>query len=93
MTNMASAYRSRPFADAVATTGLRHIQTRPYMPRTNDKAERFILSSLTFPLLCGAAVAVLPWTNQYNYSRPHSPSAVLHPISRIATDSLLGHDS
>jgi transposase InsO family protein len=93
MSNNGSAYRSRRFADAVATTGLRHIRPRPYMPRTNGKAERFILSSLSFPLLCRAGAAMLPWSNQYNHSRPHSSSAVVHPISRIARDSLLGHDS
>jgi transposase InsO family protein len=46
MTDNGSAYRSRHFADAVATTGPRHIRTRPYTPRTNGKAERFMQSSL-----------------------------------------------
>jgi transposase InsO family protein len=46
MSDNGSAYRSRQFAEAIATAGLRHIRTRPYTPRTNGKAERFIQSSL-----------------------------------------------
>src|SRR5688500_16890726 len=46
MTSNGSAYRSRHFADAVATTGLRHIRTRLHTPHTNGKAERFIQASL-----------------------------------------------
>ena len=33
---------STEFAKACRTPGLRHIRTRPYTPRTNGKAERFI---------------------------------------------------
>jgi transposase InsO family protein len=95
MTDNSSAYRSRHFADAVATAGLRHIRTRPYTPRTNGKAER--LREWTYARLFHSsaerAPPMLPWSNQYNHSRPHSPSAVNHPISRIARDNLLGHDS
>jgi transposase InsO family protein len=36
------AYVSKAFAKACRTLGLRHIRTRPYTPRTNGKAERFI---------------------------------------------------
>jgi len=36
------AYVSQAFAKACRTLGLRHIRTRPYTPRTNGKAERFI---------------------------------------------------
>jgi transposase InsO family protein len=46
MTSNGSAYRSRHFADAVVTTGLRHIRTRLHTPHTNGKAEHFIQSSL-----------------------------------------------
>lgn len=46
MTDIGSAYRSRDFADLIKTVGLRHLRTRPYTPRTNGKAERFIQSSL-----------------------------------------------
>ena len=46
MTDNGSAYRSREFAVAIGAAGLKHIRTRPYTPRTNGKAERFIQSSL-----------------------------------------------
>lgn len=46
MTDNGSAYRSRDFARTIAANSLRHIRTRPYTPRTNGKAERFIQSNL-----------------------------------------------
>src|SRR5712691_675331 len=46
MTDNGSAYRSHDFRAACAGAGLRHIRTRPYTPRTNGKAERFIQTSL-----------------------------------------------
>jgi transposase InsO family protein len=42
MSDNGPAYISRAFAKACRTLGLRHIRTRPYTPRTNGKAERFI---------------------------------------------------
>ena len=46
MTDNGSAYRSRVFALALQQAGIRHVRTRPYTPRTNGKAERFIQTSL-----------------------------------------------
>jgi transposase InsO family protein len=46
MTDNGSAYISRAFRGALAAQGVRHIRTRPYTPRTNGKAERFIQTSL-----------------------------------------------
>jgi hypothetical protein len=42
MTDNGSCYRSRAFRNACRELGLRHIRTRPYTPKTNGKAERFI---------------------------------------------------
>ena len=42
MTDNGSGYRSKDFAKLVRSVGARHIRTRPYTPRTNGKAERFI---------------------------------------------------
>lgn len=47
MTDNGSCYTSRAFAAACRTLGLRHIRTRPYSPKTNGKAERFIQTALT----------------------------------------------
>ena len=46
MTDNGSSYRSHDFKHLCAAAGLRHIRTRPYTPRTNGKAERFIQTSL-----------------------------------------------
>jgi len=46
MTDNGSCYRSRAFASACQRLKLKHIRTRPYTPRTNGKAERFIQTSL-----------------------------------------------
>ena len=42
MTDNGSCYRSHAHAAACRELGLRHLRTRPYRPRTNGKAERFI---------------------------------------------------
>ena len=46
MTDNGSGYRSSLHALACRTLGLRHLRTRPYRPRTNGKAERFIRTML-----------------------------------------------
>ena len=42
MTDNGSCYRSKMFRAACKRLGLRQIFTRPYTPKTNGKAERFI---------------------------------------------------
>ena len=100
MTDNGSAYRSHDFAAAITAAGLRHIRTRPYTPRTNGKAERFIQSSLrewayahTFQTSAERGAAMLPWIASYNHSRPHSALGGKPPISQIARNNLLGNDS
>ncbi len=46
LTDNGSGYVSRAFRDACARLGLDHRRTRPYTPRTNGKAERFIQTLL-----------------------------------------------
>ncbi|MBA2682884.1 MAG: IS481 family transposase [Gemmatimonadaceae bacterium] len=46
MTDNAFCYVRRQYAEAMTTLGLRHLRTRPYTPRTNGKAERFIQTAL-----------------------------------------------
>ena len=46
MTDNGSAYRSTAHALACRALGIRHLRTRPYRPRTNGKAERFIRTML-----------------------------------------------
>lgn len=98
MTDNGSAYRSKLFAKALAEAGARHVRTRPYTPRTNGKAERFIQTSLrewayARPYRSSAerAQAIEPWTRTYNLHRPHSGIAGLTPWQRV--NNLLGNDT
>ena len=100
MTDNGSAYRSRDFRTAIDEAGLRHIRTRPYTPRTNGKAERFIQSSLrewayaqTFTSSDERKHAMQHWIHRYNHTRPHCALRGKPPISRIARDNVLGNDS
>jgi transposase InsO family protein len=97
MTDNGSAYRSRLFAGALAQAQARHVRTRPYTPRTNGKAERFIQTSLrewayAKPYACSEerTSAIRPWTDAYNLSRPHAGIGGLTPWQRVT--NLLGND-
>ncbi len=46
MTDNAFCYTQRTYAAAVQRLDLRHLRPRPYTPRTNGKAERFIQTAL-----------------------------------------------
>ena len=46
LTDNGSAYRSKAFAAVCSELGIKHRFTRPYTPRTNGKAERFIQTAL-----------------------------------------------
>ena len=46
MTDNGSCYKSFAFRDACRELGLKHIRTKPYTPKTNGKAERFIQTAL-----------------------------------------------
>ncbi|MFG1424488.1 integrase core domain-containing protein, partial [Roseixanthobacter liquoris] len=97
MTDNGSAYRSRLFADALRDAGARHVRTRPYTPRTNGKAERFIQTSLRewayARPYCSSrerAAAAHTWADTYNLSRPHTALGGLPPWKRL--NNLLGND-
>lgn len=98
MTDNGSAYRSKLFAKALQAAGARHVRTRPYTPRTNGKAERFIQTSLREwaygrPYACSEdrSNAIKPWTHAYNLTRPHSGIGGLTPWQRV--NNLLGNDT
>ena len=93
MSDNGSPYRSRLFAHALEGLGIRHIFTRPYRPRTNGKAERFVRTMLNeWAYLVGYTrsfhrTALLPkWLHWYNHHRPHSALGGLSPFSRIGTN-------
>lgn len=93
MTDNGSCYKSHAFRAACAELGLRHIRTKPYTPKTNGKAERFIQTALREWAYARAyqtsndRAADLPvWTHLYNWHRPHSALKSKPPISRLALD-------
>jgi len=90
MTDNGSCYRSRAFAKACKKLGLKHIRTKPYTPKTNGKAERFIQTSLREWAYARAyensmqRAAELPrWLHRYNWHRPHGSIGSKPPISRL----------
>lgn len=73
-----------------ADTELRHIRTRPYTPRTNGKAERFIQTALREWAYAASyansdeRASELPrWLHEYNFYRNHSALQNKTPISRL----------
>jgi transposase InsO family protein len=98
MTDNGSAYRSKRFAAALRQAGLKHVRTRPYTPRTNGKAERFIQTSLRewayarpYASSEERKAAVRPWADAYNLHRPHSALGNRPPWARL--NNLLGNDT
>ncbi len=89
-TDNALAYRGRDFAGACKQLGLAHHYTRPYTPRTNGKAERFIQTSLREWAYARAYAnsnqrrdALPTWLHGYNWHRPHMSLAGQPPINRV----------
>jgi transposase InsO family protein len=85
-----ACYRSRAHALALNEHQIRHLFTRPYRPRTNGKAERFI-QTLTNRWAYGAIygssaerTAALPgWLTHYNFTRPHGSLSHKPPGARL----------
>jgi transposase InsO family protein len=93
MTDNGSCYKSRAFRATCAELGIRHIRTKPYTPKTNGKAERFIQTALREWAYARAyetsdqRAADLPvWTHLYNWHRPHKALNSKPPISRLGSD-------
>ena len=90
MTDNGGGYRSKAHAAACAQLRIRHLRTRPYRPRTNGKAERFI-QTLQREWAYAAAYetsfqrrrALLPWLDYYNMRRPHAALGHKPPASRL----------
>ena len=97
LTDNGAAYRSHLHREVCAELGIRHSRTRPYRPRTNGKAERFI-KTLTERWAYGAIYgssaertgALASWLRFYNHTRPHSSLARQTPADRLAW--LLGNN-
>ena len=93
MTDNGSCYRSKAFNKACSALSLRHIFTKPYTPRTNGKAERFIQSSLREWAYARAYAnsdqrtgELQRWMHHYNWHRPHAGIKGKTPVSRLGLD-------
>ena len=90
MSDNGSGYVSRAFRAACAAQTLRHLRTRPYTPRTNGKAERFIQTLLRewayvqpYATSGQRRRALRPWLRYYNHDRPHASLNYEPPSSRL----------
>jgi len=91
MTDNGPCFHSHAFARACRQLGIKHVRTRPYTPKTNGKAERFIQSSLrewayasSFDTSAHRADQLPRWLHRYNWHRPHSSLGLKPPISRLS---------
>jgi transposase InsO family protein len=99
LTDNGSCYRSRGFARLLRRLRLRPKRTRPYTPRTNGKAERFIQSALRewayarrYDSSDQRATHLNPWLHDYNWHRLHASLGYRPPMTRIpmALNNVLG---
>jgi transposase InsO family protein len=91
MTDNGSCYKAFAFRDACRDLGLKHVRTKPYTPKTNGKAERFIQTALrewayaqAYPTSDRRAEELPIWLHRYNWHRPHGGIKSKTPISRLA---------
>ncbi len=91
LTDNGSCYVSRRFARACQTIGLRHLRTRPYRPRTNGKAERFIQTLLRewayrrpYHSSAQRTERLARYLHYYNHRRPHASLKKKTPASRLS---------
>lgn len=90
LTDNGPGYRSKAFQNAIQELGLKHTFTKPYSPKTNGKAERFIQTiqrewAYVRPYQSSneRRRALKPWLTRYNEQRPHSSLGGLPPCTRL----------
>ena len=90
MTDNGGAFRAKVFKRACDRLGLKHIFTRPYTPRTNGKAERFIQSALrewaygfAYNHSDERQALLKQWVHHYNWHRPHKGIGGITPMQRL----------
>jgi len=96
LTDNGSGYISQSFRATCRGLQIRHRRTRPYTPRTNGKAERFIQTALrewayVRPYYTSAERAhrLGGWIEHYNCARPHGSLAAQPPMTRLPGDNNL----
>jgi transposase InsO family protein len=91
LTDNGSCYRAVVHALACRRLGIKHLRTRPYRPRTNGKAERFIRTLIdgwaygaVYRTSSERTAALAGWLDWYNRLRPHRSLGRKPPLSRLA---------
>ena len=91
LTDNGSCYRAIVHALACRRLGIRHLRTRPYRPRTNGKAERFIRTLIdgwaygaVYRTSSERTAALTGWLDWYNRLRPHRSLGRKPPLARLA---------
>ena len=91
MSDNGACYRSGAHAQACSELGMRHLRTRPYRPRTNGKAERFIQTlqnRWAYGAIYGSSAerekALPGWLTHYNFNRRHGSLGHRTPAARLA---------
>jgi transposase InsO family protein len=96
LTDNGSGYISRSFRATCRGLHVAHHRTRPYTPRTNGKAERFIQTALRewayrrpYYTSFDRSRMLPGWLEHYNAARPHSSLGSRPPLSRLPGDNNL----
>jgi transposase InsO family protein len=89
LTDNGSCYKHWLFRRLLHRQHVKHRFTRPYTPRTNGKAERFIQTALREWAYARSYLnsderlsQLQPWLHDYNFHRPHSSLKLNTPASR-----------
>jgi transposase InsO family protein len=89
LTDNGPCYKHWLFRKLLHQQHLKHRFTRPYTPRTNGKAERFIQTALrewayarSYQNSLERETQLDPWLHDYNFHRPHASLNLLSPVSR-----------
>ena len=100
MTDNGVSFRSNRYAKALRMLDIKHKRTKPYTPRTNGKAERFVQTSLRewayatpYAHSDQRRDALTPFLHHYNTHRPHFGLKGKTPLSRIQRNNLSRQDS
>jgi transposase InsO family protein len=100
MTDNGNGYRSHLFREACQAAGIRHLRTRPYCPRTNGKAERFIQTLLRewayrfrYEHSDQRRALLEPYLHFYNFHRAHRGLGGLPPVSRLRLNNVVSTNS
>jgi transposase len=90
LTDNAKCYGSAAFTALCDEKKVSQRFTRPYTPRTNGKAERFIQTLKrrwayrhAYRTSAIRAASLRPWVTHYNHQRPHRAIGKIPPIARL----------